>query len=257
MSAGADVGIAAARLTSKPSLLNRRSLAMTQTRTTSIPTASSSSERRTLARITGVAGIVTLVAVLGTSLANDYQSVAFDSDADETVAFFRSLDDSLGAFSSFVTAVGLIALLWFSLGLALLLRRFEGELPWRSVFLAGAGATSVVTGQIGSWDAAVIRSEDIDPQLARYAFDLGNVSFANGWVSAGAIGICAGLIVLSTRGLPRWLGWWGLLAGVGSVLARAVWTEGYAMVPFTTYWIWVGVVSVLLLLGRFAAGAEE
>ena len=218
----------------------------------------STQQRTNLGRITGAAGLVTLVVVLGTSLANDYQSVATDSDANETVAFFRSLDDAFGAFSSFATAVGLIAMLWFTLGLSLLLRRFEGELPWRSVFLAGAGVVSVVSGQIASWDAAVFRSDDIDPQVARYAFDLGNISFANGWVAAGAVGICTGLIVIGDRDLPQWLGWWALVAGIGSVLARAVWTEGYAYVPFTAFWIWVAVLSVALLLGRFAvAGAEE
>lgn len=219
--------------------------------------AASTQQRRNLARITGAAGLVTLVVVLGTSLANDYQSAAMDSDADETVAFFRSLDDTFGAMSSFATAVGLIAMLWFTLGLALLLRRYDGELPWRSVFLAGAGVVSVVSGQIASWDAASYRSEDIDPQVARYAFDLGNLSFANSWVAAGAVGICAGLIVLTSRDLPQWLGWWALVAGVGSVLARAVWTEDYAFVPFTAFWIWVMVLSVVLLLGRFAVGAEE
>jgi hypothetical protein len=209
-------------------------------------------QRRNLARITGAAGLVTLVVVLGSSLANDYQSAAMDSSTDEIITFFRSLDDTFGAISSFATAVGLIAMLWFTLGLALLLRRYEGELPWRSVFLAGAGVVSVVPGQIASWDAAVYRADDIDPQVARYAFDLGNLSFANGWVSAGAVGICAGLVVLGNRDLPQWLGWWGLVAGAGSVLARAVWTEGYAFVAFTAFWIWVAALSVALLLGRFA-----
>jgi hypothetical protein len=218
----------------------------------------STQQRKDLARITGAAGLVTLVVVLGGSLANDYQSAAMDSNAGETVEFFRSLDDTFGAISSFATAVGLIAMLWFALGLALLLRRYEGELPWRSAFLAGAGVVSVVSGQIASWDAAAYRSDDIDPQVARYAFDLGNISFANGWVAAGVVGICAGLIVLGTRELPHWLGWWGLIAGVGSVLARAVWTEGYAFVPFTAFWMWVAVLSVALLMGRFAvAGAKK
>jgi hypothetical protein len=214
--------------------------------------AASTQQRRNLARITGAAGLVTLVVVLGTSLVNNYQSAPFDSDAGETVEFFRSLDDTFGAISSFATAVGLIAMLWFTLGLALLLRRYEGELPWRSVFLAGAGVVSVVSGQIASWDAAAYRSDDIDPQVARYAFDLGNLSFANGWVAAGAVGICTGLIVLGTHDLPHWLGWWALIAGVGSVLARAVWTEDYAFIPFTAFWIWVAVLSVALLMSRFA-----
>jgi hypothetical protein len=230
---------------------------MTQTSTQSQPSFTSA-ERLGLARITGAMGIVTLVVILGASLANDYQSASMDSSAGEAVTFFRSLDDGFGAFSSFATAVGLIAMLWFALGLALLLRRYDGELPWRSVFLAGAGVISVVSGQIASWDAAAYRSDDIDPQVARYAFDLGNLSFANSWVAAGAVGICAGLIVLGSRDLPHWLGWWALVAGVGSVLARAVWTEGYAFVPFTAFWLWVGVLSVVLVLGRFGvAGASK
>ena len=115
------------------------------------------------------------------------------------MTFFRSIDDTFGALSSFATAVGLIAMLWFSLGLALLLRRYDGPLPWRSAFLAGAGVISVVSGQIASWDAAAYRSDDIDPQVARYAFDLGNLSFANSWVATGAVSLCAGLIILSAR----------------------------------------------------------
>jgi hypothetical protein len=212
----------------------------------------SATQRLTLARVTGVAGLVTLVVVLGSSLANDYQSASFASDADETVTFFRSIDDTFGAFSSFATAVGLIAMMWFALGLGMLLMRYDGPLPWRSAFLAGAGVVSVVSGQIASWDAAAYRSGDIDPQVARYAFDLGNLSFANSWVATGAIAICAGLIIVSARTLPSWLGWWAIVAGIGQVLARAFWTHDAALAPGMAYWIWVAVLSVLLILGRFA-----
>jgi hypothetical protein len=228
---------------------------MTHTDTNPLQTAGSSSERRTLARITGAAGLFTVVAVLGTSLANNYQGTAFDDDTGEIVAFFRTLDDTFGAFSAWATSVGLIAMLWFSIGLAMLLRRYDGEYPWRSAFLASAGVVSVVTGQIGSWDAAVIRSGDIDPQVARYAFDLGNVSFANGWVATGAVAICAGLLLLRAAAVPGWLAWWALAAGVGQVLARAVWTEDYALIPGTAYWLWVVVLCVLLLRGRL--GTDE
>jgi hypothetical protein len=209
-------------------------------------------QRRTLARATGAAGITTLVLVLGTSLANDYQSAAFTSDAQQAVAFFRSIDDAFGAVSSFLTAVGLTAMLWFTIGLALLLRTYDGDPPWRSAFLAGAGVISVVSGQIASWDAAAFRAQDIDPQVARYAFDLGNLSFANGWVATGAVLICAGMIFLSAKDLPNWVGWWAVAAGVGQVLARAIWTNDLVFVAFTAFWLWVAVVSVLLLTGRLA-----
>ena len=51
----------------------------------------------------------------------------------------------------------------------------------------------------------------------------------------------------------RWLGWWALLAGIGSVLAWAFWTEGVALAPFTTFWLWTGRMPVLLLRGRIDA----
>jgi hypothetical protein len=206
-------------------------------------------QRRTLARVTGAAGVTTLVVVLGTSLANNYQSASFTSDADEAVTFFRSLDDWFGALSSFLTSVGLIAMLCFAVGLALLLRRYEADPPWRSTFLAGAGIVSVVSGQIASWDAAAFRSSDIDPHVARYAFDLGNLSFANSWVATGAFAIFAGMIILSARDLPHWLGWWAILAGAGQVLARAVWSHPIAFAPGIAFWAWAAVVSVLLIKG--------
>lgn len=207
---------------------------------------------QTLARVTGACGLGTLVLVLGASLVNNYGGIPFTADSDEVVTFFRSLDDSLGAVSSFLTAVGLIAMQWFTIGLALLLRRYDDDPPWRTAFLAGAGVVSVVSGQIASWDAAVYRSDDLDPQVARYAFDLGNLSFANGWVASGAVGICAGAVILAARELPSWLGWWGLVSGLGSVLGRAFWTHGIAFAPFAAFWLWVGAVSVLLLAGRSA-----
>lgn len=210
----------------------------------------SSTQHRTLARITAAAGFTTLILVLGSSLANNYQSAAFTSNAEQTVTFFQSINDWLGVFSSFLTSIGLIALLWFSIGLALVLRRYDGEVPWRSAFLAGAGVVSVVSGQIASWDAAVFRADDITPEVARYAFDLGNLSFANGWVATGAVAICAGMIIISARELPTWLGWWAVIAGIGQVLARAIWTQDIAMVPFAAFWVWTAVISVLLLRGR-------
>jgi hypothetical protein len=213
-------------------------------------------QRRTLARVTGAAGITTLVVVLGTSLANGYQNAAFTSNAEQAVAFFRSIDDTFGTVSSFLTAVGLIAMLWFAIGLALLLRQYDTDLPWRSAFLAGAGVVSVVSGQIASWDAAAFRSQDIDPQVARYAFDLGNLSFANGWVATGAIAICAGMIFLTAKDLPHWVGWWAVVAGVGMVLARAIWTSDLVFIPFTAFWLWTAVVSVLLLTGRLAVAKQ-
>jgi hypothetical protein len=210
-----------------------------------------------LSRVTGAAGVVTLVAVVGTSLVNGYQNQTFSEATPAIVAFFRSLDDRLGWLMSYATIVGLLALLWFTIGLALGLRPREHGVGWRSAFLAASGVVGVVSGQIASWDAAAFRSTTIDPQVATYAYDLGNLSFANSWVATGAVGICAALIMLRAPDLPRWAAWWGLIAGIGEVLARAWFRHGFAYAPFALYWAWVLAMSVLLLAGRLTPTPKE
>jgi hypothetical protein len=207
----------------------------------------------TVARVTGAAGLVTLLTVVGSSLADGYQHQSMTEATPAILSFFRSLDDRVGWLMSYATSVGLIACLWFAIGLALTLRPHERGVPWRSAFLAAAGVISVVSGQIASWDAAVFRSGSISPQVASYAYDLGNISFANSWVATGAVGLCAGLVMLRAPGLPRWAAWWGLLAGAGEVLARAWFRHGFAYAPFALYWAWVLAMSVLLVAGRLTA----
>lgn len=211
----------------------------------------------TLGRVTGAAGIVTLLAVVGTSLVNGDQNQSMTEAAPAILSFFRSLDDRVGWLMSYATSVGLIACLWFAIGLALTLRPHERGVPWRSAFLAAAGVVTVVSGQIASWDAAVFRSGSITPQVATYVYDLGNISFANSWVATGAVGICAGLVMLRAPGLPRWAAWWGLVAGVGEVLARAWFRHGFAYAPFAIYWAWVLAISILLVAGRLTIRANR
>ena len=213
--------------------------------------------RVTLSRVTGAAGLVTLLAVVGTSLVDGYQNQSVTEATPAILTFFRSLDDRVGWLMSYATSVGLIACLWFAIGLALTLRPYERGVPWRSAFLAAAGVIGVVSGQIASWDAAVFRSGSLTPQVASYAYDLGNISFANSWVATGAVGICAGLVMLRGPGLPRWAAWWGLIAGVGEVLARAWFRHGFAYAPFALYWAWVLDISALLLAGRLTSRLDE
>jgi hypothetical protein len=210
-----------------------------------------------LGRITGIAGVITLVAVVGTSLVDGYQNQSMTEATAPIGTFFRSIDDRLGWLVSYATIVGLLACLWFAIGLALLLRRHEHGTPWRSAFLASAGVVGVVSGQIAAWDAAAFRSATIDPHVATYAYDLGDLSFANSWVATGAVAICAALIMFRAPSLPRWAAWWGMVAGVGEVLARAFFRHGFAYAPFALYWAWVLAMSVLLIAGRFTSRSKE
>ena len=107
-----------------------------------------------------------------------------------------------------------------------------------------------------SWGAAAYRGADIEPGLARYAFDVGNLSFANAWVAMGSFALACGWVVLSTRVLGRWLGWWAIVAGAGLVLSRFVWTTGAWYAPYFLFWIWVIAVSVQLIRGRLSWGGQ-
>ena len=98
-----------------------------------------------------------------------------------------------------------------------------------------------------SWVAAMNRAADIDPGLAAYAFDVGNRGFANVWIAMGSFAIAAGWAIVSTRMLPRSLGWWAVAAGAGLVLASFTWTSQAWLVPYFLFWIWMVVVCVLLI----------
>ncbi len=123
---------------------------------------------------------------------------------------------------------------------------------------AGSGVVFVAVLLAGDWEAAAYRANDISPQVAQYAFDVGNASFANGWVALGSFAISAGWVMGVTGFFPSWLGWWGVASGSGLALGRAAWTNEIWLLPYGLFWLWVVVVSVLLIprADRFAATAS-
>ena len=104
-----------------------------------------------------------------------------------------------------------------------------------------AGLRRALRGLVlsGNKVAVAFRADDLDPQIARYAFDEGQAAFANARVAQGSFAVCCGWVIVSTRFLPRWLGWLAIASGVGLVLSRISWT-GYFWLPFyLMFWIWV------------------
>jgi hypothetical protein len=99
----------------------------------------------------------------------------------------------------------------------------------------------------GSEVAAAFRADDLDPQIARYAFDEGQVAFANARVALGSFAVCCGWVIVSTGFLPRWLGWLAIASGVGLVLSRISWTSYIFLLPYGLFWLWVLVAAGLLV----------
>jgi hypothetical protein len=206
-----------------------------------------------LSRATGVAGLTAFVLVFTPIIAiSTLGEPPFTATAEQAYAFlvnaggvgWRDLANTLLVLAA-------ITLVWFVAGLSLVLARAEGSPPWRSVagLVSGLLLPAYLVLDV-SWDAAGNRSADIDPGLAAYAFDVGNLGFANVWVAMGSFAVAAGWVVLSTRMLGRWLGWWALVAGAGLVVSRFLPTSELWLAPYALFWIWMVVVSVQLLRVR-------
>ena len=78
---------------------------------------------RQLSRMTGGAGVVFTLLTLGPIVAMSGGEPAFDGEASAVLAYFLSTSSTLNAFGSFLVVVGIIAMVWFAIGLALLLDR--------------------------------------------------------------------------------------------------------------------------------------
>ena len=211
-----------------------------------------------LGRVTGLAGlaatVLIFVAVVGTR-----DEPSFTAAAAEFLAYYGSPDTVAAPFRSFVFTVGLVAFVWFVVGLSVLLRRAEGEAAWRSAIAMGSGVIFVALGLsgIGNEAAVAFRTSDLDPQIARYAFDQGQAAFANGRVALGSFAVCCGWVIASTRFLPRWLGSLAMASGAGLILSRISWTNQIWLLPYLMFWLWVMAVAVLLVHRNFRGVARS
>jgi hypothetical protein len=203
-----------------------------------------------LARTTGIAGLAGMVLLFGPIIAMaSLGEPAFDATREEAAAFFRNTAESSWVDAAGTVAIlGLVALTLFMVGLCLLLRRAEGEPSWRSTaaLVFGALFAAYLFTNV-SWDAAGNRGADIDPGLAHFAFDMGNIGFANAWVSMGSFAALGGWVVLTTGVFRQWLGWLMVVSGVGLALSRFAWTTNAWLLPYALFWIWVIAVCVQLI----------
>jgi hypothetical protein len=180
-----------------------------------------------LARTTGIIGIAFLVLLFGPIIAlSTADEPALEATAAEAVNYFRNLEATWAQLTMAASNLGIIGSLWFFVAFGFLLRRAEGDPPWRSAIATLSGALLAAFGLIGvsSVDAAWLHGGRITPEVADYAYAFGNVGFANVCIALASFAVCSGWVILSTRVLECWMGWWIVVAGLALVAARFVWT---------------------------------
>lgn len=165
-----------------------------------------------------------------------------DANVDQMVLFF-ALSNLI-----FVFAIGFFA------GLRRLVR--ESDLSdWASgvvsigsaLFLAGGLLSETLSTGI----AVVLRSTpayELDVNSALLLQGLWSTALAQGQVALGVVVITVSAISLRTRGLPRWLAWFGVISGVVTILRLALITDiPLFIAAFQMMFLWIAAVSVALL----------
>ena len=205
---------------------------------------------RELDRVTGIAGIAATLLLFAPIIAiSTLGEPGFTATRDQAAEFFRNGDTAWVAAAEATAALGMLAFLWFVAGLTTLLRRAEPEPAWRSTVALVSGVLVAAYGVIdGSWDAAFNRGDELDPSVAIFAFDLGNLGFANAWLALGSFAIATGWALLTSRALAAWWGWWVIAAGVGLIAVRFAWESFAWTIPYFIFWAWVIALAIRLIV---------
>jgi len=201
-----------------------------------------------LARTIGIAGLVGTVLLFAGLIAGSPGEPPTDATTAAAAEFLRGLDTMWVRVAEVVADIAMFVLLWFMVGLALLLRRVEGDIPLRSTIAMLSGlliAAFVILDS--SEEAAGHRAADLSAGQLAYAYDVTTVGFTNIWLPMGGFAFACGWVFLSSGAMPRWLGWWGVVSGIGLGLAQFVWTTPVWLIPYAGFWVWLLITCVLLV----------
>jgi hypothetical protein len=93
---------------------------------------------------------------------------SLEATAADAVNYFRNLEATWAQLTMAASTLGMIGSLWFFVAFGFLLRRAEGDPPWRSAIATLSGALLAALGLIGaSWEAASPHGGRITPEVAR------------------------------------------------------------------------------------------
>jgi hypothetical protein len=119
-----------------------------------------------------------------------------------------------------------------------------------AVFLAGGLLSETLSTGI----AVVLRSTPdyhLDVNSALLLQGLWSTAIAQGQVALGVVIITVSAVSLHAGGLPRWLAWLGVIAGIATILRPAIITDVPLFIAsFQPTFLWIGAVSVVLLIQR-------
>ena len=196
-----------------------------------------------------VSGVMSVIAVMvGNGLALAGQTGATGGPGLVADLQHQSFVNDLGVS---LELGGWAALVCFIGYLFVILRRAEPPDGWWSPVALGAGVLLVALklGSVAPIMAAWSRRDDLTVPMAQTLSDLGGALFiVSGWAT-GLFVATAAASAVESRVLPRWLGWFGVVSGVGALVAGTAGVldpSGYVPIPFLASLLWVVLTSVVL-----------
>lgn len=158
---------------------------------------------------------------------------------------------------AYLEVLGFVAFLFYFPALWAVLRRTAGELEWLAVAALGAGLVATAV-KLASGPIAIVaydRAESgLSPDVQTALLESNGWSFVLTFALDGAFLLAAGALVITTRVLPRWLGWSAIAFGVVNLLSILGGLDGPPAVLL--FFLWLAVSSAYLIATARRHAAE-
>ncbi|HEV2476737.1 MAG TPA: hypothetical protein VGX22_09355 [Candidatus Dormibacteraeota bacterium] len=203
-------------------------------------------------RLGGAGGLVFFVSlailIVLMPLSHSVSEPGFDASSSAFLAYGKS-QASLPFALELLGVLGLFGFLVFAVVLADTFRTGEQRSNAPPVLVLVTAALFAVFWflDLGIGVAETFRHGDLDATAASVFYGLANGVFVTSWAAIGGFLISAGLASVWSRTLPVWLGWAGLVIGLGMFLAVAAPLTAFWFLPYFLFFFWVLATSVVLL----------
>src|SRR5919109_738412 len=193
------------------------------------------------ARYAPLSGVLFVVLIVVSFLVSGFDSVGADDSTQEVLDFWSDNDGQQIA-SALIGALAMVPFLWFLGVLRSTLRLAEGGTGRLSATAYAGGIVLVGFALVDSaLQFAVADSVGDVPAGVTQALSVLYSDFFLGFpVGFGTLMLATALVLLRTKALPAWLGWFALVLGIAAFLGPI----GFG--AFLVFLVWVAVVSVLL-----------
>jgi hypothetical protein len=185
--------------------------------------------------------LVFAVLVVVAIIVGGFDSVSTDDSTQEVIDFWSD-NDGRQIASAIIGALAMIPFLWFLGVLRSTLRLAEGGTGRLSATAYAGGIVIVGFSLVNSaLQFAVADSVgDVPPVVTQSMSVLYNDFFLGFPVGFITLLIATALVLLRTRALPAWLGWFALVLGIAGFLGPI------GFFAFLVFLVWAAIVSVLL-----------